>query len=84
MFPTKQRNDGKQVDTAQGVDTAQIVDTASMCIQPDLDTHEIVNLSTLGLTREPGQLVGQGAGLVIEQLRVRIPARAAGEFSSPE
>ena len=32
---------------------------------------------------EPGQLVGKSAGLVIERLRVRIPAGAAGEFSSP-
>ena len=31
--------------------------------------------------REPGQLAGYSAGLVIERLRVRIPA---GEFSSPE
>ena len=30
------------------------------------------------------QLVGKSAGLVIERLRVRIPAGAAGEFSSPE
>ena len=29
-------------------------------------------------------LVGENAGLVIERLRVRIPAGAAGEFSSPE
>ena len=29
-------------------------------------------------------LVGKSAGLVIERLRVRIPAGAAGEFSSPE
>ena len=28
--------------------------------------------------------VGYSAGLVIERLRVRIPAGAAGEFSSPE
>ena len=28
--------------------------------------------------------VGKSAGLVIERLRVRIPAGAAGEFSSPE
>ena len=27
---------------------------------------------------------GQSTGLVIERLRVRIPAGAAGEFSSPE
>ena len=33
---------------------------------------------------ELGQLVGKSAGLVIERLRVRIPAGAAGEFSSPE
>ena len=32
----------------------------------------------------PGQLVGKSAGLVIQRLRVRIPARAAGELSSPE
>ena len=31
-----------------------------------------------------GSLVGESAGLVIEGLRVRIPAGAAGEFSSPE
>ena len=30
-----------------------------------------------------GQLVGKRAGLVVERLRVRIPAGAAGEFSSP-
>ena len=29
-------------------------------------------------------LVGKSAGLVIERLRVRIPAGTAGEFSSPE
>ena len=34
--------------------------------------------------RGPGWLVGKSAGLVIERLRVRIPAEAAGEFSSPE
>ena len=33
---------------------------------------------------EPGYLVGKSAGLVIERLRVRIPAGAVGEFSSPE
>ena len=33
---------------------------------------------------EPGELVGWSAGLVIERSRVRIPAGAAGEFSSPE
>ena len=33
---------------------------------------------------EPGQLVGKSAGPVIVRLRVRIPAEAAGEFSSPE
>ena len=31
----------------------------------------------------PRLLVGKSAGLVIERLRVRIPAGAAGEFSSP-
>ena len=34
--------------------------------------------------RVPGQLVGKSAGLVMERLRVRIPAGAAGEFSSPK
>ena len=34
--------------------------------------------------RELGQLVGKSARLVIKRLRVRIPAGAAGEFSSPE
>ena len=34
--------------------------------------------------REPGQLVGKGTGLEIEKLRVRFPAEAAEEFSSPE
>ena len=33
---------------------------------------------------EPGKFVGKSAGLVIERLRVRIPAGAAGEFSSTE
>ena len=33
---------------------------------------------------EPGKFVGKSAGLVIERLRVRSPAGAAGEFSSPE
>ena len=32
----------------------------------------------------PGQLVGQSAGVVIERLRVRIPAGPPEEFSSPE
>ena len=32
---------------------------------------------------ERGQLNGKSAGLVIERSRVRIPAGAAGEFSSP-
>ena len=32
---------------------------------------------------KPGQLVGKSAGLVIERLRARIPAEAAGEYSSP-
>ena len=31
-----------------------------------------------------GWLVGKGAGLVIERLRVPIPAGTSGEFSSPE
>ena len=35
-------------------------------------------------TTEPGYLVGNSAGLVIERLRVRTPEGAAGEFSSPE
>ena len=30
------------------------------------------------------KLVGKSAGLVIERFRVRIPAGAAGKFSSPE
>ena len=34
-------------------------------------------------SREPRLRVGKSAGLVIERLRVRIPAGAAGEFSSP-
>ena len=38
----------------------------------------------LPLQGEPGQLVGKSAGLVIERLRVRILAGAAGEFSSTE
>ena len=33
---------------------------------------------------KPGWLVGKSARLVIERLRVWIPAGAAGEFSSPE
>ena len=33
---------------------------------------------------ETGQRVGKNAGLVIKRLRVRIPAGAAGEVSSPE
>ena len=36
------------------------------------------------LTAVNQQLVGKSAGLVIERLRVRIPAGAAGKFSSPE
>ena len=32
----------------------------------------------------PGQLVGKSARVVIERLRVQIPAGVAGEFSSPE
>ena len=32
----------------------------------------------------PGKVVGKSAGLVIERLRVRIPAVAAGKFSSPK
>ena len=36
------------------------------------------------INREPGLLVGNSVGLTIERLRVRIPAGAAGEFSSPE
>ena len=39
---------------------------------------------TLYTYRGPGQLVGKSAGLVIEKLRVRNLAGAAGEFSSPE
>ena len=31
-----------------------------------------------------GQLVGKSGRLMIKTLQVRIPARAAGEFSSPE
>ena len=34
--------------------------------------------------KEPGYLVGQIAGLVIERLPVRISAEAAAEFSSPQ
>ena len=34
--------------------------------------------------REPGLLVGMSTGLVIELLRVRIPAGSAGEISSSE
>ena len=33
---------------------------------------------------KPRQLVGKSAGLAFLRLRVRIPAGAAGEFSSPE
>ena len=39
---------------------------------------EISPRHTVGIACQPS------AGLVIERLRVRIPARAAGEFSSPE
>ena len=44
----------------------------------------MVSNSLLLIVREPGQLVGKSAGLVIERLRVRILAGAGGEFSSPE
>ena len=38
----------------------------------------------VGISVEPGWLVGKSAGLVIERSRVRFPTGAAGEFSSPE
>ena len=36
------------------------------------------------IVKRPGGFVGKSAGLVIERLRVRIPAGAVGAFSSPE
>ena len=44
----------------------------------------MVLVGLLHVCYEPGWLVGNIAGLLIERLRVRIPAGAAGEFSSPE
>ena len=44
----------------------------------------LVNLTCYILIWEPGLLVGKSAGLAIERLRVRIPAEAVGQFSSPE
>ena len=43
-----------------------------------------VVVHTLFLRREPGLLIHLSARLVIKRLRVRIPARAAEEYSSPE
>ena len=45
-------------------------------------TAHYLTLASIG--DEPGKLVSKSAGLVIERLRVRIPAGAAREFSSPE
>ena len=44
----------------------------------------MVLVGLLHVCYEPGWLVGNIAGLLIERLQVRIPAGAAGEFSSPE
>ena len=52
--------------------------------RPSSGTIAALSDSSINETEEPGKLVGQSAGLVIERLRVRIPAGAVGEFSSPE
>ena len=60
------------------------------CIKSGISVCELTStLKKKNRTRpvyrsKAGQLVGYSAGLVIERLRVRIPAGAAGEFSSPE
>ena len=51
---------------------------------PGRETKDRFSEVAQARSQETGQLVGQSAGLVIERLRVRIPAGAAGEFSSPE
>ena len=43
-----------------------------------------VLLQFISIAGELGYLVGKSAGLVVERLRVRIPAGAAGEFPSSE
>ena len=48
------------------------------------NSENIINQSLQPISWEPGQLVGQSAGFMIERLRVQIPAGVAGEFSSPE
>ena len=51
-----------------------------------MSAQEGMSLSGYGvrLWCSAGVAVGRGAGLVIERLRVPIPAGMAGEFSSPE
>ena len=49
-----------------------------------IDHSRVLTLVVFHGGGEPGLLVGQSAGLVVETLRVRIPAGAAGEFSSLE
>ena len=45
------------------------------------DYKTIILYSTCYLRLKQGQLVGKSAGLVIDRLRVRVPAGAAGECS---
>ena len=68
-----------EVDNPLRTDMTDMVDTA-------LRTSQSINrpMTRFSTHKQTGQVVGKSAGLVKERLQVRIPAGAAGEFSSPE
>ena len=53
-------------------------------VASNADDRKNGSLGVLGRDRKLGYLVDKSAGLVIERLRVPIPAGTAAEFSSPE
>ena len=50
----------------------------------DVDISRVFAVSLINTHTQTMVVCWQSAGLVIERLRVRIPAGAAGEFSAPE
>ena len=59
---------------------AKIVFCALICAIVNFQRYALL----FQVTFKAGSLVGNSNGLVIERLRVRIPAGAAGKFSSSE
>ena len=73
----------------RGCQGARYVQTMQICVSRQKTILLLVIKALMGIHSSYCSLgaeilVGKSAGLVIERLRVPIPAGAAGEFSSPE